>query len=112
METEEFLSRLYENRFSKKDIEQKNRIWVILCKYFFQKFINENDTVLDIGAGHGEFINNINCKVKFAVELNGKSQNFLSADVKFFQADASKLSFIKDDSIDVVFFEQFLGTHS
>jgi len=107
VEKEEFLSKLYENRFSRKELEQKNKIWIIICKYFLQKFINNNDIVLDIGVGHGEFINNICCRVKYAVDLNGKNLKFLSSDIKFFKSNASVLSFISDDSIDVVFLSNF-----
>jgi ubiquinone/menaquinone biosynthesis C-methylase UbiE len=63
--------------------------------------------VLDIGFGHGEFINNIDCKVKYAVDLNRESAKFLSAGIEFFQADAHSLPFIYDDSIDVVFISNF-----
>ncbi len=107
MEREEFLSRLYKVRFSEKEIQQKNRIWMILCKYFLQRYINKNDAVLDIGSGRGEFINHIDCRVKYAVDLSEESARFLSAGIKYFKANAKDLSFLSDGSIDAVFLSNF-----
>ena len=52
---------LYKQRFNKNELHRKNAIWKILCKNFFQKYISKNSSVLDIGAGYCEFINNIQC---------------------------------------------------
>lgn len=55
------LDLLYQGRFSKQEVEDKSRIWEVLCKHFFQEYVSPNDTVLDLGAGYCDFINNIQC---------------------------------------------------
>jgi hypothetical protein len=60
------IERLYRNRFGQKEIQQKEKVWKVLCHVFFQKVIPEESVVLDIGAGYCEFINHIKCKKKFA----------------------------------------------
>jgi hypothetical protein len=53
--------KMYRQRFKdKRDV--KVFVWKILCRDFFQKFIEEDDCLLEIGAGYCEFINNIKCK--------------------------------------------------
>lgn len=79
----ENLSKLYSNRFKDSELKFKDAMWKVLCKSFFQKYINEEDTVIDIAGGYCEFINNINCK-------------------------RIKLDFLEDNSIDKVFISNFL----
>ena len=107
MDKEELLSKLYKNRFSEKDILQKNKIWKVLCQSFFQRYIGRNDIVLEIGAGYGEFINNIQCREKYVIDVNDDTQCYLNPDIKFFRNRSTDLSFLKNDSIDVVFMSNF-----
>ena len=64
------LDKIYRRRFNEYECEQKNKNWEVLCPDFFQQFIPEEARVLDIGAGYCEFINNIRCREKLAVDLN------------------------------------------
>ena len=72
--------KLYQTRFSDR-IKQRYDLWAVLIKYFFQKFINKNDSVLDLGCGYGEFINQINCGKKYVVDLNPDSKKYLNKKV-------------------------------
>ncbi|MCL1957750.1 MAG: hypothetical protein FWF63_10530 [Fibromonadales bacterium] len=78
------INMLYKNRFDKQ-LEKKNAIWKILCKYFFQKFIDENSIVCDIAAGNCEFINNIKAKQKIAFDLNPDLSLYAHSSVKAVQ---------------------------
>jgi ubiquinone/menaquinone biosynthesis C-methylase UbiE len=102
------LDLLYQGRFSKKEVERKSRIWEILCKHFFQDYVSPNDTVLDLGAGYCDFINNIQCRKKLAVDLNDDTPSLAHANVTVQQASSTNLSFLADESIDVVFTSNFL----
>ena len=53
------LSDLYKIRFQEAELPRKNAIWKILCKDYFQSYINTDDTVLDMACGFGEVIKNI-----------------------------------------------------
>ena len=63
-------SDLYRIRFTGAELAAKNRVWQILCEDFFQRYVGENDRVLDLGAGYCEFINNIRCGLKMAADNN------------------------------------------
>lgn len=103
------ISSLYGNRF-RGDLEKRNRIWKVLCGKFFQKFVpNSNHaTVVDLGAGFGEFINNIKASSKIAVDLNDETPNHLNEDVTFIKASAFDLKAIMNDAVDIVFVSNLL----
>ncbi len=102
------LDLLYRGRFSKKEVESKSRIWQILCRHFFQDYVSPNDTVLDLGAGYCDFINNIQCREKLAVDLNDDTPLLAHTNVTVQQTSSTNLSFLADESIDVVFTSNFL----
>ncbi len=102
------LDLLYQGRFSEKEVECKARIWEILCRHFFQDYVSPNDTVLDLGAGYCDFINNIQCREKLAVDLNDDTPLLAHNNVTVQQASSTNLSFLADESIDVVFTSNFL----
>src|SRR4051812_15641993 len=60
---------LYANRFGNAEA-QRTDIWKVLCADFFQKWVPRDSTVLDVAAGHCEFINNIEAGRRLAVDLN------------------------------------------
>jgi len=70
--------------------------------------VGEDDTVLDIGAGYCEFINNIKCATKYAVDLNEDTPTFANPDVRVFTCPSTNLSPLADSTVDVVFMSNFL----
>lgn len=102
------LAKLYKNRFKEEDLKRKDVIWKILCNCFFQRYIPEGSAVLDIASGYCEFINNVRCAKKYAVDLNREIYDYANSDVKIFNYSASDLSFLPDASIDVAFISNFL----
>jgi ubiquinone/menaquinone biosynthesis C-methylase UbiE len=107
MTTEEFLKRLYEARFSPKEVEHKNKIWKVFCDTFLSKYVSPNDTVVDLAAGYCEFINNIKCKTKIAVDINPAAAQYKNDDVKLILNDVTKMVDLPSDSVDVVFTSSF-----
>lgn len=100
------VSSIYADRFD-KNVGQRNVLWKILCKDFFQQFISKKDTVLDLAAGYCEFINNIECKEKIAVDLNPKTKEMAAKNVKFYEALSTKLPTSLTGKVDVVFTSNF-----
>ena len=99
---------IYRNRFQGK-LENRNRIWKILCTEYFQKFINsEKDTVLDIASGYGEFINNIRAKKKIAIDLNGDTRKYVKNEVEIIISDCKKIEKLQENSVDKIFISNFL----
>jgi len=105
---EQELTNIYSNRFN-GELKNKNRIWKILCAQYFQKFIDpRNDIVLDIAAGYGEFINNIQAKKKIAVDLNEDIKKYLKDDVEVIISDCRKMNRLTENSVDKIFISNFL----
>ena len=100
------LKRLYAHRFAQNSA-YRNRIWTVLAGEFFARWISVNATVLDLGAGYGEFINNVRAGDKFAMDLNPDSGMHLREAVSFLQHDCSKAWPVAADALDVVFSSNF-----
>ena len=100
------LKKMYERRFG-KDIEFRNKMWMILCNNFFQKYVPQDSTVLDIGAGYCEFINNIKAGKKLALDSNPDISEFISNEVQIVLSRSTNIEKIKDESMDVVFVSNF-----
>jgi SAM-dependent methyltransferase len=104
--TPEELEKIYNRRFS-DTAAYRNRVWKILCKKFFYKYIPDNANVLDLGCGYGEFINNISAKSKHGMDLNPASQQYLAAEIHFHKQDCSIEWRIEPNSLDCVFTSNF-----
>jgi len=101
------LQQEYRLRFEKLG-EYRNKIWEILCAEYFGKFISERSEIIDVGAGWGEFINNVKASRKYAIDLNPETKYHLSEDVTFLNQDCSERWKIETRSLDVVFTSNFL----
>lgn len=99
---------LYRFRFEQAQLKGKMRIWQALCAGFFQSLVPQDSTVLDVACGYGEFINNIQSRQKFGIDLNPDTPSFLDPSVTFFQTRADQMTDIATDSIDVAFTSNFL----
>jgi len=102
------LDKLYRLRFPTVELEQKDALWKVLCGDFFQRFVNADDAVVDIGAGYCEFINNIQAPRKIAVDLNPDVRRFAAPDVHVVNAPCTAIAQIESSSVDVVFMSNFL----
>lgn len=97
---------IYERRFG-PHLAFRQKMWQVLCKNFFQKYVSIDSSVLEVGAGYCEFINNIKASHKTAVDLNPDTQRFASPDVQVIQSSSVDLSAIETDSIDIAFTSNF-----
>lgn len=103
------IKRLYDKRFTTIERVRKKKLWEILCKDFLQKFIDKNDTVVDLGAGHCEFINNISCGKKIAVDVNNEIKRYAGSDVQVVIAPIKKIKNIfPKNSTDIIFMSNLL----
>ena len=73
------LDALYSIRFQNQEAYRK-RVWSVLAKYF-SRWIPSDSVVLDVGCGYREFINEVRCSAKFAMDLNPEARKQASADV-------------------------------
>ncbi len=101
------LQRLYTLRFSLEEKERKDRVWRVLCQNFFQRYIGEGDTVLDIGAGYCEFINHIVCRRRIALDVCQEVRFHAGAGVEVVGGTSTDLHALPDNAIDVAFASNF-----
>lgn len=100
------LREIYSNRFDGM-MAYRMKVWKVLCGTFFSRFVHRDAMVLDIGAGYGEFINNVVCKGKYAMDLNPNTGKNVHSGVSFIEQDCSETWPLDDDSLDVVFTSNF-----
>jgi SAM-dependent methyltransferase len=102
---------LYDTRFSARERAAKQALWRVLCAEFFQRYVPRDATLLDLGAGFGEFVNHIACREKWALELDTRIRGMVGPDVHVHVGSADDLSWRASGSVDVVFasnvFEHF-----
>ena len=101
------LSKLYAFRFSEPVRRRRERIWRVLCASFFQRYVRESDTVLDLACGDGGFIRNISAQRRLALDINPDVRSRLSPGIEFHAGDAQDLSSIAPSSVDVCFSSNF-----
>jgi SAM-dependent methyltransferase len=99
--------RLYAARFAPGERRRKAKIWKVLCQRFFQQYVEVTDTVLDLGAGHCEFLNHIDCRVRIAVDLNPEVRQYAVAGTRVLLTASTDLGAVDESSVDVVFASNF-----
>jgi SAM-dependent methyltransferase len=101
------LQKIYSTRFIEKELPSKNKIWKEICNYL-SRYISLDDTVVDVGAGYCEFINNIKCKKKIAIDLNEDVKKFAHNDVNIIHESCMSIKSIESSSVNIVFMSNFL----
>jgi ubiquinone/menaquinone biosynthesis C-methylase UbiE len=102
----EDLKVLYGNRFGAQEA-QRTELWEVLCREFFQKWVPRDSTVLDVAAGHCEFINNIEAGRRLAVDLNPDVLVRAAPGVEAFMCHSDAMEGIETGSVDRVFVSNF-----
>jgi SAM-dependent methyltransferase len=101
------LQQQYRQRFT-EGMAYRNALWRLLCADFFQQYVDDKATLLDLGCGWGEFSNNIIAGKKYAMDLNPDAAERLDGAVELISQDCSQPWPLADDSLDVVFTSNFL----
>jgi SAM-dependent methyltransferase len=82
---------------------KRNIVWGALWHYYFRHKIAEDATVLDLGCGYGEFINNITAKRRIAIDLWPDFPQHVAKGVETIVAPVTDMSALADASIDYAF---------
>ena len=59
---------LYDVRFSPEEERNRDALWAVLVRDFLQAYVPEGSTVLDFGAGSGNFLRHVRAARRIAVE--------------------------------------------
>jgi SAM-dependent methyltransferase len=89
---EEYLKELYSNRFDYKQRKAKVALWKVLIKDFLQKHVGKESDILDIGGGYCEFINHVQGRAKYLIDLNPDAKAFANPDVNIFNLNILNLN--------------------
>ena len=103
---EQNLELIYDKRFAGSE-EERAKVWRVLTRYFFQRWVRSGAAVLDVGAGYCEFINNIQAEGKYALDLNPATAERAGAEVKVLAQDVTAVWPLASASINVVFSSNF-----
>jgi len=86
----------------------RSKVWKAICE-FIQRYVKSDSSVLELGSGYCDFINNIHAKTKIAIDIDPQSQKFCNDEVEFKCLDISQdISYTKENSIDFVFLSNVL----
>ena len=107
------LEKLYDDRYSLHETEERYSVFEVICKEYFVNFLPEHsseDILVDIAAGHCDFINNIPYKgKKFAFDLNEYSKENANENVTVVIDDVMNLKkHFDNDSVSMFFSSNFL----
>jgi len=78
-------------------------LWRSLFRFYFRRWIHEEDCVVELGAGYGHFINNVTARRRIAVDLWPEMLTFLQPGIEGHIGSVTDLSFLNDDSVDFAF---------
>jgi SAM-dependent methyltransferase len=82
---------------------RRDLLWRTLCERFFSPLLPADAVVLELGAGHGHFINHIRCSRRFALDAWPGFVEHLQAGVIARVGPATDLDFVPDAAIDFAF---------
>lgn len=97
---------IYKRRFT-PDLVFRQKMWRVLCRRFFQRYVPDTSSVLEVGAGYCEFINSIRARQKIAVDLNPDTRAYADPDVRVISTTSTDLSAVDSGSVDVAFASNF-----
>jgi ubiquinone/menaquinone biosynthesis C-methylase UbiE len=78
-------------------------LWQTLVTCVFQKQISPDGTVLELGAGYGDFINAVKARRRIAVDVWPGMLSHLDASVDGLVTSITQLDGVADNSVDYVF---------
>lgn len=77
-------------------------VWKEIVSYL-SKFIPKNGTVVDIGAGYCDFINNVDSKNRIALDYSPDFKQYAKEGIRTIQSPVTDMKEINSDSADLVF---------
>jgi len=101
-------STVYTRRFSETEDSARAETWRILCQDFFQRYISPEDIVIDLGAGDGLFIKNIQAKRRIAVDISEHVRQLNAFEIEIIVTPATALPQVLGDDADIIFMSNFL----
>ncbi|MBW8744362.1 MAG: class I SAM-dependent methyltransferase [Sphingomonas sp.] len=83
--------------------ERRAKTWRALWRFHFSRRIRPNATVLDLGAGYGDFINSVTAAKRIAIDTWPGLADHVAPGVETIIGPVSDLSAVADGSVDFAF---------
>lgn len=100
------LQQIYHRRFAGLE-DYRRVVWRVLAGEIFSKWIASDSSVLDLGSGYCEFINQISARRKYAMDLNPATKSNADRDVAVLLQDGSTEWRLPAATLDAVFTSNF-----
>lgn len=84
----------------------RTRVWKAVCEEV-QNLVPPTCDVVDLGAGHCDFINQVRARLRIAIDRDAVSAAYRSDGVRFIRADVTNLP-LREDSVDIAFASNLL----
>lgn len=107
MQLAEVLQDEYQRRFEGNEA-YRARVWELLCSQIFAGLISRDASLLDLGAGWGEFTRAVKAGRKFAMDLNPDTGKRVAGVAEFLHQDCASPWPLAEGSLDCVFTSNFL----
>ena len=101
------LDALYENRFAPEEEAFKARVWSILWRRVFSRYIRPDDVLVDVGGGYCELSNAAVARRRIVVDMNPGARSRAAPGVEVQIASAERMSFLSDGEATVAFTSNF-----
>ena len=80
--------------------KDRKEVWKAICQYL-SRYIPLQSSVLELGSGYCDFINNINARSKVAIDIDENSKQYCDPAVTFLNMKATEMEFA-ENTFDVV----------
>jgi SAM-dependent methyltransferase len=105
-ETQQDLTEIYRRRFARQ-AEYRQGVWRLLIRHWLPGYLKGARLVVELGCGHGEFINQIDSPVRMGIDLNPDAAAHLQPGVRFECQSCAERWPVDDGSVDLVFTSNF-----
>jgi SAM-dependent methyltransferase len=101
------LRALYSNRFGPDELAFKARVWGVLWRRVFRRYVRPDDVLVDLGGGYCELANAAVARRRIVVDLNPDTARHAAEGVEVQLASAERMTFLADGEATVVFTSNF-----
>jgi SAM-dependent methyltransferase len=82
---------------------RRDVVWQALWRFHFNRMVPADGCVLDLGAGYGSFINQVEAKRRIALDVWSDFPRFLAPGIEAVVGPVTDLGFLADGSVDFTF---------
>lgn len=100
------LEQIYQKRFAGLE-DYRQSVWHVLATEVFSQWVSPDSSVLDLGCGYCEFINQISARRKYAMDLNPAAKRHANPEVELLLQDCSLPWDLQLSGLDAVFTSNF-----